>query len=164
MKRTNDDTVKRIALELSLKPFDRDDGQSYEACAHRVITAWRPLLEAATEVSFMLWVADGSDILEWRGDLDQPLEWARYIGFCNDGYGVYVGRHHAPTRNAILYRDCPKAMRYADLKAIIDALRAALATNRWRLSSRVRRVMGPYSAGISTLPPAENSWRVSFSS
>ena len=66
MKRTNDDTTKRIALELSLKSFGRNDGRSYEACAQHVITAWRPLLEAATEVSFMLWVADGSDILEWR--------------------------------------------------------------------------------------------------
>ena len=65
MKRTNNDTVKRIALELSLKPFGRNDGRSLEACARHVITAWRPLLEAAAEVSFMLWVADGSEILEW---------------------------------------------------------------------------------------------------
>lgn len=123
MKRTHDDGVKRIALELSLKPFGLDDGRGYEEIARHVVTAWRPLLEAADVVSFMLWVADGSDILEWRGDVDQPLEWARYIGFCNADRDVYVGRHHPPSRNAILYTDHPREMRYADLKAILDALR-----------------------------------------
>ena len=124
MKRTNDDRVKRIAIELSLKPFGRDDGTSYEDNARRAITAWRPLLEAAQEASFMLWVADGSDILEWSGDLDQPLEWGRYVGFCNSGYGVYDERHHGPSRNAILYDAHPREMRYADLAAIVAALRA----------------------------------------
>lgn len=122
MKRTNNDTVKRIALELSLKPFGRDDGRSFEACARHVITAWRPLLEAATEVSFMLWVANGSEILEWRGDLDQSLEWARYIGFCNYTRDVYDARHHAHSRSSILYTEHPREMCYGDLKAIVNAL------------------------------------------
>jgi len=123
MERTNDDRVQRIALELSLKPFGRGDGRSYAACAQHVITAWRPLLEAATEVSFMLWVADGSEILEWQGDLAQPLEWARYIGFCNQARDAYVGNHHPPSRGAILYADDVRELQYADLRAIIDALR-----------------------------------------
>ncbi|TFG69965.1 MAG: hypothetical protein E4H27_06550 [Anaerolineales bacterium] len=123
MKRTNNDNVKRIALELSLKPFGRNDGKSPEVCARHVITAWRPLLEAAAEVSFMLWVADGSEILEWRGDLEQSLEWARYIGFCNAGRDVYDAHHHAPTRSAILYTEQPMGMCYAELKAIAGALR-----------------------------------------
>jgi hypothetical protein len=114
MKRTNNDRVKRVALELSLKPFGRNDGQSYEECARRVISAWRPLCEAGDEVSFMLWVADGSDILEWRGDLEQPLEWARYIGFCNHTRDAYDGSHHQSSRSAILYTDRAKEMRFAD--------------------------------------------------
>ncbi|MBN1878256.1 MAG: hypothetical protein JXA33_28815 [Anaerolineae bacterium] len=123
MRRTHNDTVKRIALELSLKPFGYHDGRNDEDCARHVITAWRPLLEAAAEVSFMLWVADGSDILEWRGDLEQPLEWARYIGFCNHDRNVYHSSHHPPSRNSMLYTGNPREMCYADLKAIIAALR-----------------------------------------
>ena len=61
--------------------------------------------------------------LSGRGDLEQPLEWARYIGFCNAGRDVYDTRHHAPTRSAILYTEQPKEMRYADLKTIVNALR-----------------------------------------
>lgn len=129
MRRTNDSTVKRIAIELSLKPFGRadgvhpNDGHSDEECARRVVTAWRPLCEAANTVSFMLWVADGSEILEWRGDLQQPLEWACYIGFCNHARDAYDDRHHPPSRNAKPYVAHPRAMSYADLRAIIKALR-----------------------------------------
>ena len=125
MRRTNDDHVGRIALELSLKPFGRDDGRGYVECARDVVKAWRPLLEAADEVSFMLWVADGSDILEWRADLAQSLEWGRYIGFCNHEHDVYDGSHHPRSRNNILYTDSPKVMAYRDLRAIVDALRSA---------------------------------------
>jgi hypothetical protein len=123
VKRTNDDRVKRIALELSLKPFGTNDGRTYEECARHVITAWRPLAEAGTEVSFMLWVADGSDILEYDGDLGRPLEWARYIGFCNQDRDTYDSAHHKPSRGAIPYVDNPREMRYADLAEIMAALR-----------------------------------------
>ena len=123
MRRTNDDRVRHVALELSLKPFGLNDGRTYETCARQVIGAWRPLLEAGDEVSFMLWVSDGSDILEWRGDLEQSLEWARYIGFCNSAWGVYDPSHHPPDWNAVLYTEHPRPMRYADLKVIIDVLR-----------------------------------------
>jgi hypothetical protein len=127
MRRTNNDTVKRIALELSLKPFGRDDGRTYEQCAYKVLTAWRPLLEAAEEISFMLWVADGSEILEWSGNLDQPLEWARYIGFCNSSFQVYDARHHKPDRNAILFADNLRELQYRDLKSIVKTLRLLAA-------------------------------------
>jgi hypothetical protein len=72
----------------------------------------------------MLWVADGSDILAWCGDLNQPIEWARYIGFCNYAYDAYESTHHPPSRSAIPYIENPKEMQYTDLKAIIEALRA----------------------------------------
>lgn len=124
MNPTPNDSVQRIALELSLKPFGRDNGVSYAARARQVIMAWRPLLEAASEVSFVLWVADGSEILEWRGDMAQSLEWARYIGFCNRAYGVYAAGHHPPSRDAIPYAESPRPMRYADLQEIVAALRA----------------------------------------
>ena len=31
----------------------------------------------------MLWTADGSEILDYRGRLDDRVEWARYIGHPN---------------------------------------------------------------------------------
>ncbi len=124
MKRTNDDRVKRIAVELSLKPFGRNDGRSVDECARHLITAWRPLCEAGDEVSFMLWVADGSDILEWSGDPGQRLEWARYIGFNNTGRNVYAAGHHGPSRAAIPYVDDPAELTFGDLREIVRTLRA----------------------------------------
>jgi ribosomal protein L18 len=41
---------------------------------------WAPVTRDADTISFMLWTADGSEILDYRGRLDEPLEWARYIG------------------------------------------------------------------------------------
>ena len=125
MKRSNDDRVRRIALELSLKPFGLNDGRSFDECARHIISAWRPLCEAGDEVSFMLWVADGSDILDWSGGLEQRLEWARSIGFNNFERGVYDAGHHAPGRSAIPYVAQPRELTYADLRDIIGALRSA---------------------------------------
>ena len=31
----------------------------------------------------MLWTGDGSEILEYQGSLEAPLEWARYHGSAN---------------------------------------------------------------------------------
>jgi hypothetical protein len=72
-----------IQLELSLKPFWDLAPEHRQAVIREVLLQWRPLWAAAESVSFMLWIAEGSDVLEYDGDLDQPFEWARYYGAPN---------------------------------------------------------------------------------
>ncbi|MFW6293626.1 MAG: hypothetical protein ACOC7V_15070 [Spirochaetota bacterium] len=124
MHRVNNDRIDRVAVEFSLKPFGLDDGVSFDERAEQVVTAWRPLWEAGAEASFMLWVADGSDILEWSGDVDQELEWGRYIGFCNIDRGAFR-KEMGDQIYGRPYIEHARPFRYADLKAIVSSLRAA---------------------------------------
>jgi hypothetical protein len=44
---------------------------------------WRPLLKDREEISVMFWTGDGSEILEYDGDLNKTFEWAYFIGTAN---------------------------------------------------------------------------------
>ncbi|MFW6261864.1 MAG: hypothetical protein ACOC6J_09815, partial [Spirochaetota bacterium] len=124
MHRVNNDRIDRVAVEFSLKPFGLDDGVSFDERAEQVVTAWRPLWEAGAEASFMLWVADGSDILAYSGEVDQELEWGRYIGFCNIDRGAFR-KEMGDQIYGRPYIEHVRLFRYADLKAIVSSLRAA---------------------------------------
>ena len=69
--------LANVTLELSLKPFKDDD---FDAVCAVLFRQWLPLIERAEQVSVLLWVADGSELLDYRGDFEAELEWARYIG------------------------------------------------------------------------------------
>ncbi len=75
--------LKNITLEISLKPFKKIDHPYIEGVCRKVFEQWKPLLAHADMVSVMMWSADGSEILEYKGDLDESFEWAQYIGGAN---------------------------------------------------------------------------------
>ncbi|MBI5831582.1 MAG: hypothetical protein HZB16_04630 [Armatimonadetes bacterium] len=113
--------LDNVTLELSLKPFWEPD---IDAVCRRLFAQWKPLTDRARMVSVMLWTADGSEILDYRGTLDAPLEWARYIGGANprhpmagDPEGVCL---HS---RAYLYRPDPPEFSYRSLADIVAALR-----------------------------------------
>lgn len=66
-----------ITLEMSLKPFKVNDQGYIREVTEEVFTQWAALLRHADTVSVMLWTSDGSEILDYKGTLDQPLEWAK---------------------------------------------------------------------------------------
>ncbi len=46
----------------------------------------------------MMWTSDGSEILDYNGDLDAPFEWCRFLGTANlphlaEGEGVETSLH-----------------------------------------------------------------------
>ncbi len=116
--------LRNVTLEMSLKPF-RDTSEDTARCVCRhLFTQWLPLLRHAEAVSVLLWCADGSEILEYRGDLDQPFEWARYIGGANprskmpnDPDGIAL--HSRP----YLYMDDPPVFTYRWLKRLIEIIK-----------------------------------------
>ena len=72
-----------ITLEMSLKPFKRTDGEWIRKVCSTVFEQWRPLLKGRRTVSVMLWVGDGSELLDYAGNADDPFEWCRFVGTAN---------------------------------------------------------------------------------
>ncbi len=72
--------MKNITLEMSMKPFKRLDDEYVEGVVRRMFCDWRSLLNTAESVGVMLYIADGSEILDYNGDMSAELEWCRYIG------------------------------------------------------------------------------------
>ncbi|MEQ8535332.1 MAG: hypothetical protein RIB86_25970 [Imperialibacter sp.] len=70
-------SFNNITLELSLKPFKKNDKKYIEEACKEIFAGWGSLVRHADTVSLMLWTADGSEILDYSGSLDQRLEWAR---------------------------------------------------------------------------------------
>jgi hypothetical protein len=113
-----------ITLEVSLKPFKKNDKSYIKAVAKEMFTQWASLLRHADTVSVMLWTSDGSEILDYTGKLNQPLEWARYIGNPNTKNEVGAGpKELSLHERAYLYMDNPPSFTYQDLKYIIETLR-----------------------------------------
>lgn len=121
----NHNRFSNITLEMSLKPFKKNDKQYIEDVCREVFTQWASLLRHADTVSVMLWTADGSEILDYSGNLEQPLEWAKYIGNPNTEHEV----DSDPDGNlsiherAFTYMDDPPAFRYRDLRYIVSQIK-----------------------------------------
>jgi len=136
--------VKRVVLETSLKPFKRMDQEYVEGVCREILTQWRPLIKVAEGCSILFWTSDGSEILTWKGELDEEMEWARYIGFCNAEFRPYTGHTQDPRRQAILYMEDPPAITYGDLARIIQTFkRIARETFGWTLTAGATFDPGP---------------------
>lgn len=115
---------KNITLELSLKPFKQTDQEYITRVCREIFIQWQPLLKKRDSISVLLWVGDGSEILDYDGDMQKPFEWGYFIGTANlplaeatDDPAVGL---HTKTR---YYIDNPPGMTYAILHTIIRTLR-----------------------------------------
>jgi len=114
--------LKNITLEMSLKPFKKTDGEYVEKVCRMVFDDWKRLIDKSEGVSIMLWTADGSELLDYKGELDEEFEWGKWGGDANrhttphpDARGLYRGRR--------LYMDNPPVMTYRILKTIVSELK-----------------------------------------
>lgn len=137
---------KTVSLEVSLKPFFDNTAETRRAVCRKMFRQWAPLCEHAEEVHVMLWTADGSEILDYRGDMNAEIEWARYLGGANrwhhakehkdsgladekdtQGIGAHgdsmdpdgIGLHRRP----YLYRDNPAVFTYRWFKELVADLK-----------------------------------------
>lgn len=119
-------TWKNVTLEMSPKPFKVMTSEAIHVTCREIFRQWDALTRHADMISILLWTADGSEILDYRGQLEDPVEWARYLGMAGimrdrpaeqDGSGVTLhGR-------AVLYMDNPPQLSYGTLKEIITTLK-----------------------------------------
>jgi len=116
--------VKRLILEVSLKPFRDLSEAGIEAVALEILRQWQALIRQAEEVSLLLWTADGSEILEYKGRSDEAIEWARYIGLANPHEAYPADPHKKTTVSCThLYTGNPARITYGDLKRVVEVIR-----------------------------------------
>ena len=77
---------ENITLELSLKPFKKTDEAFIRNICSQIFLQWNALLKNRKTISVMLWVGDGSEILDYAGDMKDEFEWCRFIGTANLPY------------------------------------------------------------------------------
>jgi hypothetical protein len=118
--------VGRVCLELSLKPFKNLEQHAIEEVCTELFDQWKELLIKAKSCAVMIWVADGSEILEYNRDMGAALEWARYLGLANPPLTASpddpkrAGLHSTPR----YYMENPPVITYGDLKHIVTTLKA----------------------------------------
>ncbi len=111
---------KEVTLEVSLKPFKQTDDDYIRNICKNVFAQWMPLIKDAETVSIMLWAADGSEILEYTGNLSEEFEWAKYIGTANNPLNPTDDDGICPHKYKYLYIDNPPTMTYGILKKITE--------------------------------------------
>jgi hypothetical protein len=122
---TEPSAFRRVTLEMSLKPFRSIDDRAIRSVCEHVFRQWAPLLQRADGCAVMLWTADGSEILDYRGKMSDEIEWARYIGSANppklppNAVPSEVDIH----QQARLYMENPPKITYATLKQIVQTFK-----------------------------------------
>ena len=88
---------KNITLEISLKPFKKTDEDYIRSICKKVFSQWAPLLKGREVISIMLWASDGSEILDYAGNMDDTFEWCYYLGTANH---PLLGKDERKDRNS----------------------------------------------------------------
>jgi len=74
---------RRVTLEVSLKPFHDISEPELRRTCEEIFSSWAPLLRHCDASAIMLWAADGSEILDYSGKMEDAFDWARYLGDAN---------------------------------------------------------------------------------
>lgn len=102
--------MKNITLEMSFKPFMETSDEYIRKVTKKVCLQWRMLVKNAEQISVLLFVGDGSEILDYKGNLNDEFPWGSFIG-------------NAQNPEGILYRDNPVKMSYAIVKKVVMSFR-----------------------------------------
>lgn len=110
-----------VTLEISLKPFKEASEHYIRKVCSNVLKQWFPLIKDRKTISILLWVGDGSEILDYTGNLDDAFEWAYYIGTanreCHSASDHFAESLHNKKRK---YIDNPAFITYSLLKKIVS--------------------------------------------
>ncbi|MDG0814255.1 hypothetical protein [Cohnella rhizosphaerae] len=99
-----DKKLRRVTLEMSLKPFTSMALPAIEAVCEEAIRQWLPLIGMAEGCSMLLWVADGSEILDWDGNGERNIEWGALYRLCERGSVRTYRAERSPDRQAVQAR------------------------------------------------------------
>ncbi|HOK05065.1 MAG TPA: hypothetical protein P5105_00585 [Victivallales bacterium] len=114
--------LKNFTLEISLKPFLKKNDKFIGNIFYKIFMDWFPILQYSENISVLFWVGDGTEILEFDGNMQKNFEWGKWLGFAYDGYPT--SKKEDPKQEAIVgkareFRKNPSNFNYQDLKNII---------------------------------------------
>ena len=136
---------RNVTLEMSPKPFKLITEADIRATSREVFLQWSAMLRHAEMVSVLLWTADGSEILDYSGDLADTVEWARYLGSAGTTRhkpAVRGARGSSLHGTAVQFHENPPVMTYGTLKMIVDILKE-VGTQMTGLPVRVGATFDP---------------------
>ena len=124
--------LRDLSLEMSIKAFRAQDGSDIDAVLRTMFRQWEPLVRQSDPavVSVMLWTADGSEILDYRGEADAEIEWGRYIGYAN-AHGPVPNDPEGidPHSRTYLYVEDPIRLTYGRLGHLVARIKALGRSN-----------------------------------
>ncbi|HUT58023.1 MAG TPA: hypothetical protein VNA25_09265 [Phycisphaerae bacterium] len=125
MLRVPERHLERLTLELGAKVFTKLDAASIRRRCREALDGWRPLIADAQRVCVLLWIGDGDEIFNWRGRLDDRINWNDTIGFNNQKYGAYPRSRHYEAWPPNHYMPHPPRLTYRHIRRIVQSLKAA---------------------------------------
>ena len=116
---------ERVTLEMSLKPFRSMEPKAVRAVCADLFRQWEPLTRRAGSCAVMLWTADGSEILDYQGQLNGEIQAAQYIGIANPTAQALQNGPQGKTLHECpwLYMENPPRITYRSLKTIVATLK-----------------------------------------
>lgn len=114
----------RLTLEVSLKPFRDVTDPELKAVCEALCGQWQHLAARADELGIQLFIGDGDEVFQWRGKLEDPVNWCNTTGCSNMPHGYnFVHRQAAEP-----YRNDPPEWTYADLKRLVAKLKETVGS------------------------------------
>ena len=113
-----------INLEVSMKVFKKTDSTYIKETVNKIFDHWAPMLKNRKAISVMLWVSDGSNILDYTGNLDEEIEWDYFMGCAKmetlkEGEDRDVNLHE---KNAVYMEELP-VVTHRTIKDIVAAIK-----------------------------------------
>ncbi len=116
--------MKNITLEMSLKPFKRTDTEYIKQVCQTVFSDWKRLIDKSEGASILLWTADGSELLDYNGRLEDEFEWGMWGGDANRPHNPDARVAKGLYKKKELYIENPPKMTYGILREIVSTLKA----------------------------------------
>jgi hypothetical protein len=144
--------MKNLTLEISLKPFYGLDAAATRAVCDQVLAQWDSLIRGAEpeSISIMFWCGDGSELLDYAGNLDEEIEWGRFLGNANSGvHPVILGDPEGKSLHArsYLFREDVKRISYRRFAEIGRIWREAITA-----TGKVARIGTTFDPGGEFAP------------
>jgi hypothetical protein len=122
---------RRIVLEVSAKLFGDFSPPAVEDATRHALRAWGPLVDSGDALAILLWLSDGSEILDWGGDDEASVAWASWVGGANREHEPYA-RDMGDDWYAVPFAATVAPLTYGGIRGLVTAIRetAELMTGR----------------------------------